>query len=56
MSPLKLKMMFAGIPAPPKRRKAFTAGFVVQAIGLTVLISLGLIRPAAILGKEFFSS
>ncbi|MBZ5510104.1 MAG: energy transducer TonB [Acidobacteriia bacterium] len=44
--------MFAGIPPAPKRRKAFTAGFLVQAAGLAVLVSLGLIRPAAILPQH----
>lgn len=44
--------MFAGLPTAPKRRKAFFAGFVAQAIALTVLVSLGLIRPAAILPKH----
>lgn len=44
--------MFAGLPTAPKRRKAFFAGFVVQAIALTVLVFLGLIRPAAILPKH----
>jgi TonB family protein len=44
--------MFAGIPTGPKRRKAFTAGFLVQAAGLAVLASLGLIRPAAILPQH----
>ena len=52
MSSLKPNIMFAGIPAAPKRRKAFTAGFLVQAAGLTVLVSLGLIRPAAILPQH----
>jgi TonB family protein len=44
--------MFAGIPPAPKRRRAFTAGFLVQAAGLAVLVSLGLIRPAAILPQH----
>jgi TonB family protein len=52
MSSLKPNIMFAGIPAAPKRRKAFTAGFVVQAAGLAVLVSLGLIQPAAILPQH----
>jgi TonB family protein len=52
MSSLNRNIMFAGIPAAPKRRKAFTAGFVVQAAGLAVLVSLGLIRPAAILPQH----
>ena len=54
MSSLKPNVvpMFAGIPSPPKRRKAFTAGFLVQAAALAVLVSLGLIRPAAIVPQH----
>ena len=53
MSSLKPNtIMFAGIPTAPKRRKAFTAGFLVQAAGLAVLVSLSLIRPAAVLPQH----
>jgi TonB family protein len=44
--------MFAGLPSAPKRRKAFTASFVVQAVGLALLLHLGLIHPAAIVHQQ----
>jgi hypothetical protein len=44
--------MFAGIPTAPQRRKAFTAGFLLEAAGLAVLVSLGLIHPAAMLPEH----
>jgi TonB family protein len=44
--------MFAGLPSAPKRRKAFTASFLVQAVGLAVLLSLGLLHPSAIIQKH----
>lgn len=54
MSSLKPNIvpMFAGIPSAPKRRKAFTAGFMVQAAGMAFLVSLGLIHPVAILPQH----
>ncbi len=47
--------MFAGLPSPPKRRKSFVAGFFVQASALTLLISLGLIRPAVMVQKHQYN-
>ena len=52
MSSLEPNMMFAGIPAAPKRRKAFTAGFLVQAASLAGVISLGLVHPAAMVPQH----
>ena len=54
MSSLKPNIMFTGIPVAPQRRKAFTAGFVVQAVGLAALASLSLIHPAAVLPQHQF--
>ncbi len=47
--------MFAGLPSPPKRRRSFVAGFFVQASALTLLISLGLIRPAVMVQKHQYT-
>ncbi len=47
-----LAPMFAGLPSAPKRRRAFAASFVCQAIGLFLLVHLGLIHPAAIIHKH----
>ncbi len=44
--------MFAGLPSGPKRNRAFASSFVLQAIGLVLLLELGLIRPAAILPRH----
>jgi TonB family protein len=44
--------MFAGLPQAAQRRKAFTASFLVQAVCLAVLLTLGLIHPSAIVPKH----
>ncbi|MBZ5567641.1 MAG: energy transducer TonB [Acidobacteriia bacterium] len=44
--------MFAGLPSGPKRRNAFAISFVLQALGVVVLVQLGLIQPAAIIQKH----
>ena len=41
--------MFAGLPSGTKRRNAFFLSFVIQALGLFVLVQLGLIQPPPIL-------
>ncbi len=40
--------MFAGLPSAPNRRRAFASSFLVQAVGLALLVQVGLIHPAAI--------
>jgi TonB family protein len=49
---LNRNMMFAGIPAAPKRQKAFTTSFVVQAAGIAALISVSLIHPATVVPQH----
>ncbi|MBZ5629806.1 MAG: TonB family protein [Acidobacteriia bacterium] len=44
--------MFAGLPSGPKRRNAFATSFVLQALGLALLVQLGVIQPAAIIQKH----
>src|SRR5437762_2741504 len=39
--------MFAGLPSAPGRSKAFASSFLVQAVGLALLVHVGLIQPAA---------
>ena len=41
--------MFAGLPSGTKRRNAFVISFVLQALGVVVLVQLGLIQPALII-------
>jgi TonB family protein len=47
--PQNVGMMFAGLPAPPRKRwKHFGYGLLSQAVLLAVLIQVGLIQPAKI--------
>jgi TonB family protein len=43
--------MFAGLPSGPNRRRAFAGRFVVQALGLAVLVQIGLIQPAQLVHR-----
>jgi TonB family protein len=44
--------MFAGLPAAPKRRKAFASSFLVQVAAFALLLQVGLIQPAAIVHRQ----
>ncbi len=40
--------MFAGLPSAPQRRRAFLSSYVLQALGLALLVEIGIIHPAMI--------
>jgi TonB family protein len=44
--------MFVGLPTGPKRGRAFAISFVLQAVGLVLLVELGMIQPPAIIQKH----